>query len=142
MPNEKIELAIFDNDLKCRTVKKYEVSDDGTQVRVVTSGENFWMPRFDMNSGLYLPRRKKFLFFGVQLWKQLYFVQRKGVQCINFQTGESYGPNPEQQKEILGANLLKQIGKPEGTGMTWWHWAVLVFSFLSFLILLNVSGVI
>ena len=111
MPNEKVELAIYDNDLKCRTIKKYEVSDDGTQIRVKSGGEGHFMPKFDNHSYLEIPTRKRYFLFGAHLWKRLYFVHKKGEKCVNFFTGESFGPNPEEQKIILGSNLLGQIGK-------------------------------
>lgn len=111
MANEKVLLAIFDNDLKCRTVKKYEISDSGTQIKVKSGGDGHFMPTFDNDSFLELPTRKKYIFVGGQIWKRFYFVKKKGEKCVNFRTGESFGPNPEDAKKAVGSTLLSEIGK-------------------------------
>lgn len=111
MANPKLNVAIFDNDLKCRPIKKYEISDNGTQIRIKSGGTEHFMPTFDNNSFLEIPTRKKFLLFGDRIYKRIYFVKNKGEKCVNFHTGEVKGPNPEQSKEAIGASLLKQVGQ-------------------------------
>jgi len=112
MPNEKGEVAIFDNDLKCRTIKKYEVSDSGDQIRInPKGGEGFWMPSYGTDSFIELPKRKRYFFFGDIIWRRLYFVKKRGDECVNFQTGKAFGPNPEETKKALGSTMLGQIGK-------------------------------
>ena len=135
MPNEKVLLAIYDADLKCRTVKKYEVSDSGTQIKVKSGGDGHFMPQFDNESFLELPTRKRFIFFGGQLWKRFYFVKKKGEKCVNFNTGEAYGPNPEDAKKAIGSTLLEQVGKnkPENTLIAYATLGLLVLVFLKLL---------
>jgi len=135
MPNEKVLLAIYDNDLKCRTVKKYEVSDSGTQIKVKSGGDGHFMPMFDNESFLELPIRKKYIFFGGQIWKRFYFVKKKGEKCVNFRTGEAFGPNPEDAKKAIGSTLLEQVGKnkPENTLIAYATLGLLVLVFLRLL---------
>lgn len=124
----KVRLAIFDNDLKAK-VKKYEISTDGTKIKVVSGGEGHFMPSFDNNSFIDLPYR------GFSFWKisyrRLYFVKKKGEKCVNFSTGEVSGPDPEQLKEAIGATLLGDLGK-EGPEIPIW---------LIYLLLLVVIGI-
>ena len=135
MPNEKVLLAIYDADLKCRTVKKYEVSDSGTQIKVKSGGDGHFMPTFDNESFLELPTRKRFIFFGGQLWKRFYFVKKKGEKCVNFQTPKAFGPNPEDAKKAIGSTLLEQVGKnkPENTLIAYATLGLLVLVFLKLL---------
>lgn len=111
MAKDKVLLAIYDNDLKCRTVKKYEISDSGTQIKVQSGGDGHFMPKFDNDSFLELPSVKKFIFFGPRTWKRYYFVKKKGEKCVNFQTGEAFGMSPEEAKKAVGSTLLREIGK-------------------------------
>jgi len=111
MPKEKVILAIYDNDLKCRTVKKYEVSENGTQIKVQSGGDGHFMPKFDNDSFLELPTRKRFILFGAQLWRRIYFVKKRGDKCVNFNTGKAFGPDPEEAKKAIGSTLLGEIGK-------------------------------
>ena len=138
MPNEKIEVAIYDNDLKIRTMKKYEVSDDGTQIRIISGGEGHFMPKFDQSSFLEFGGRKKFLLFGEREWKRIYFVKKKGAKCVNFATGEVTGPSPEESKKAIGATLLHQIGQ-EKQDTPWQMWALLA---INIFILAIVAGVV
>lgn len=126
MPNEKVEVAVFDNDLKCRTIKKYEISDLGSQIRIVSGGENHWMPAFDNESFIEMPRRKRFFFFGEILWRRLYFVKKKGAKCVNFETGEAFGPNPEELKEAVSSTLLGKLGKDDPPFPSWVIYLILV----------------
>lgn len=137
MPKEKVEVAIFDNDLKCRTIKKYPISDNGEQIRILSGGENHFMPTFDNDSFLELPRRKKYFLFGSIIWRRLYFVKKKGKKCVNFTTGETFGPNPEDSKKAIGSTLLGQIGK-EKQDITWISYATLGILVLLLLIQMGV----
>jgi len=65
----------------------------------------------------------------------------KAKKCIDFQSGEVDIPSVEEMKKALGNTMLGQIGKEKET-MIWWHWAVLVFSFFTFLIVVATSGVL
>ena len=126
----KITAAIFDNDLKC-LVKKFEISDDGTKIRIQSGGEGHFMPTFDNNSFLEFPTRKKFLLFGERIYKRFYIVKKKGSACVNFRTGAVLGPDPEQMKKALAAASLDKLGKQEPPFPTW----------IIYLILLTVLGI-
>lgn len=110
---EKIELAIFDNDLIVRDVKKYELSEDGTKIRVKVGGEAHWMPEIDKNSGLTFLGRKRWLLYGERQKKTRYFIKRRGTRCVDFSTGKAYGPSIEELKKANKTLLVGKIGKEQ-----------------------------
>lgn len=141
MGEAKVNLAIIDMDLKIRAIKKYPLSVNGQKINVKSAGEGYFMPAIKNTSYLEFPGWKRFFLFGPRTHKRIYFAMNKAKACIDFESGDVPLPSPEEMKRALGATMLSQIGK-EKQDMTWWNWAVLVFSFLSFLILLATSGVI
>ena len=128
-------------DLRIRTLKSYPLSTNGRQVNVTSGGENHFMPAITNTSYLEFPSRKRFILFGTRSYKRIYFAINKSKHCIDFKTGPVSGPSTEEMKKALANTMLDQIGK-EKQDMNWWNWAVLMFSFLSFLILLATSGVL
>jgi hypothetical protein len=125
----KVTLAIFDNDLKAK-IGKYELSDDGTKIKVKSGGDAHWMPSFDRDSFIELPK-KKWEFWKPQ-WTRIYFVKKKGKKCVNFKTETVSGPDPEELKKAVGATMLNQIGKDkqDTTMIQWLTLAGIVFSIL------------
>jgi len=140
MNEPKVNLAIIDMDLKIRTVKPYPLSTNGRQINVISGGEGHFMPLITNTSYIEFPSWKRFFFFGTRQYKRVYFAMNKSKKCIDFESGDVSLPSPEQMKEAMASTMLGQIGKDKAD-MIWWHWAVLVFSFASFLLLLNISGV-
>lgn len=140
MGNEKIKVGIFDNDFKLRTIKNYEVSDDGTQIRIVSGGEGHWMPKFDNNSFLEFPSWKKYLIFGARSWKRLYFVKRKGEKCVDFHTGVTSGPSPEESKKAIGTTLLGKIGQDK-LEIPLYISVILILNLVFSIIIMRVLGV-
>ena len=134
----KVILAVFDNDLRVK-LKKYELSEDGTKIKVKSGGEGHWMPSFDNDSFIEFPYRALSSFWKIS-WRRVYFVKKRGANCVNFKTDPTTvsGPDPEQAKEAIGATLLKELGKDDNT-VTWINWATLA---VSVLVLLVVSGVL
>lgn len=125
---KQVELAIFDNDLKARTVKKYDVSDDGTKIRVKSGGEGHFMPSFDNDSFIEFPKP----WWQGGGWKRVYFVAKNGTKCVNFQTETVSGPDPEQLKTAVGGLMLKDLGKG-GQEIPTWVYIIIV-------LLLGVAG--
>jgi hypothetical protein len=123
----KVKLAVFDNDLKAE-IKKYPISDSGNHILVVKGGESHFMPRFDNDSFLEIP--KKFLRWN-RGYERLYFAKKGAKKCVNFKTEETFGPNPEELKKAISSTLLTKIGKPEANFPAW----------LIYLILLIVIGI-
>lgn len=121
----KITAAIFDNDLKCE-IRKFEVSEDGTKIRIQSGGEGHFMPKFDNNSFLEFPTRKKFLLFGERVYRRYYIVKKKGSACVNFRTGEVSGPDLEQLKKALAASSLDKLGKQEPPFPSWTIYLILL----------------
>ena len=137
----KVTLAIFDNDLRAK-VGKYPISDDGTKIRVVSGGENHHMPAFDNDSFIEFP--KKWFQFWKPTWTKIYFVKGKGKKCIDFK-GEPviiFPPDPEALKKSNLNLLATKIGKDTDQGTPWCSWITLIFSLLSFFLLLQMSGVL
>jgi len=113
---KKVKLAIIDSDMKARTMGHYPISDDGTQIRVVSGGEGHFMPKFDNDSFIELP--KKFLWFQTG-WTRLYVVKKNATACINFKTEDVPTPDIEQLKESVGATLLNRIGEKKEPFPPW-----------------------
>lgn len=136
----KVETAIFDNDLRCH-VGKYVISEDGTQIRIKSGGESHFMPTFNNDTFLELPKRKKYLLFGEQLYRRLYIVKKKASACVDFR-GEPVKiplPDREQLKQSLAATSLNKIGKPEQNFPSWIIWVILATNLL---LVLSQLGVI
>ena len=131
----KVKLAVFDNDLKAE-IKKYPISDSGNHIRVVKGGENHFMPRFDNDSFIEIP--KKFLRWNIG-FERIYFAKKGAKKCVNFKTGEVFGPNPEEVKKAIASTLLSKIGKPEAHFPAWTIYLILLTVIG---IALNVFGVI
>ena len=121
---KKVKLAIFDNDLKARTVDKFPVSDSGNQIRVKSGGEAHFMPLFDNDSFIDFPR-PWYLGGG---WNRIYFVKKGSEKCVNFSTEEVSGPDPEQVKKSVGSTLLDQLGKEKPPFPTWMIYIILLLA--------------
>lgn len=126
----KVKLVVFDNDLRA-TVKKYPVSDSGDRIRVTKGGEAHFMPAFDKDTFLEMPKKLG----GTE---RVYFARKLAKECVNFSSGIVPGPSPEEQKKAIGSTLLNQVGKPEKTGPQWWD---IIVIFIVIITLLNVMGV-
>ena len=120
---KKVKLAIIDSDMKARTMGDYPISDDGTQIRVVSGGEGHFMPKFDNDSFIELP--KKILRFQTG-WTRLYIVKQKAKACINFKTEDVPIPDIEQLKESVGSTLLNRIGEKKEPFPAWIIYLLLV----------------
>jgi len=107
----KVTLAIFDNDLRIKQ-GKYELSKDGTKIIVKSGGEAHWAPSFDNDSFLEFPYRALTSPWKLS-YRRIYFVKKKGSECVNFTTGKVTGPSEEQLKEAIGAIAFKNLGKED-----------------------------
>ena len=138
----KVNLAIFDNDLRAK-VGKYPVSDDGTKIRVVSGGENHHMPSFDNDSFIEFPYRAFSSFWTVS-YKRVYFVKGKGKKCIDFkgETVTIFPPDPEALKRANLNLLATKIGKDTNQGTPWYIWAILISTLLNLFLVLQMSGVL
>lgn len=135
----KLETAVFDNDLRCH-VGKYEISEDGTQIRIKSGGDSHFMPTFNNDTFLELPKRKKYLLFGEQLYRRLYIVKKKASACVDFRVEPPEIPLPdrEQLKRSLAATSLDKIGKPEQIFPSWIIWVILATNLILVLYQLGV----
>ncbi len=101
---KKVEIAVFDKDLKVRTLGKFPVSQDGTKISVKKGGKGNFAPTFDNESFIEFPKR-----FGG--WKRIYLVRKGAKSCVNFQTEDVEGPDPELVIEAAESEILRGIGK-------------------------------
>ena len=135
--SKKVKLAIFDNDLKARTVGKFPVSESGDRIQVKQGGKEHFKPSFDNESFIEFPRRA-FPFFWRIVWDRVYFARKGASSCVNFQTGKVEGPDPALVIEAAGTEMLRNLGKEktETALTTYIMLALLLF------ITLNLLGVI
>ena len=135
---KKVKLAIFDKDLKARTVKLFPVSDSGEQVKVKSGGEAHFMPYFGNESFIEFPYRALSSPWRIS-WDRIYFVKKGAKQCVDFKTEIVYGPDPEDMKKAVSSSLLDKLGKDEPAFPSWIIYAILV---VSIGVALKVFGVI
>lgn len=103
---KKVKLAIFDKDLKARTVGMFPVSDDGKKIKVKSGGKGHYHPEFDNESFIEFPKR-----FGG--WDRIYFVRRAAKKCVNFKTEEVATPSIEVVEEAAKNSILRNIGRED-----------------------------
>lgn len=135
--SKKVKLAIFDGDLKARTVKKYDVSDSGDKIKVKSGGEGHFMPSFDNDSFIEFPYRALTSFWRIS-WDRIYFVRKGSKTCVNFETEEAGGPDAEVVLEAAKNTILQNLGteKTETPMISYITLALVV------IVLLYVAGVI
>ena len=138
---KKVITAVFGNDLRVE-LKNYEISNNGNRISIVPEGAGYFMPEIGPTTFLDWPIRKKYLLFGSPVYKRVYFTIKKGSKCVDFLTGVVYGPDVEALKTSNLNLLATKIGKDTDQGVPWYVWVILIPSLLSFLMLLNMSGVL
>jgi len=150
---KKVKTAIFGKDQRVK-LKDHELSASGNKISIVTGGEGYFMPEIGPTTFLDWPIRKKYLLFGPDIYKRIFFALRKGSHCVDFakrianydeetQLGVMiYGPDEEALKKSNLNLLATKIGKDTNQGIPWYIWAILIFSFLSFFLLVQMSGVL
>lgn len=109
---DRVKLAIIDSDLKVRKQGKYEISERGDSIKVITGGENHFQPKIDGDSYLEFYRRSLIPPFR-KVWERVYFVRNKAPKCVNFKTLEVFMPDAEQLKKAVASTMLSKIGREE-----------------------------
>ena len=149
----KVKTAVFGKDLRVE-LKDYKLSKSGNKIDIVSGGEGYFMPEIGPTTFLDWPSYKRYLLFGPRTYKRIFVALKKSAKCVDFakriadydeetQLGiVVYGPDEEALKKSNLNLLATKIGKDANQGTPWYMWAILIFSFLSFLLLLNTSGVI
>ena len=138
---DTVKTAVFGNDLRVE-LKNYEISKNGNKINITKGGEGYFMPEIGPTTFLDWPIRKKYLLFGAPVYKRVYFTIKKGSRCVDFLTGVVYGPDEEALKKSNLNLLATRIGKDTDQGTPWYVWVILIPSLLSFLMLLQMSGVL
>ena len=150
---KKVKIAIFDKDQRVE-LKEYELSNNGNRINIVPEGAGYFMPEIGPTTFLDWPLRKKYLLFGAPMYKRVYFSLKKGAKCLDFAKRIAnydeetklgmliYGPDVEQVKRANLNLLAEKIGVDNNPKTPWYIWAILIFSLLSFFLLLSMSGVL
>jgi hypothetical protein len=107
---KKVRLAIYDKDLKARTYKKFDLTNDGAKIRVKTGGKGNFNPEIDNDSFVELPKRA-FLRPWITNWQRIYFVPNWGKKCVNFQTSKVLDPDPDSVRKAASTTMLNNLGK-------------------------------
>lgn len=138
---EKIQLFIIDKDLRIRESGQYEVGD-ADKIKYKSGGTENWNPLIGETTYVEKKGWKKYLLFGARNWIREYYILRKGDKCIDFKTGDIPTPDPEKLKLANAGLLARDIGKDSNPNIPWQMWGTFIFSLLTFLLMLNVAGVI
>ncbi|GAH92079.1 unnamed protein product, partial [marine sediment metagenome] len=149
---KKVKTAIFGKDQRVK-LKDYELSASGNKINITKGGEGYFMPEIGPTTFLDWPIRKRFLLFGSPVYKRIFFALKKGSRCVDFAKRIAdydaetklgvvvYGPDEEQLKTSNLNLLATKIGQDTEQGVPWYIWIILIPSLLSFLMLLQMSGV-
>jgi hypothetical protein len=106
---KKVKLAIFDRDLKAREFGSYPVSKDGSKIQVRRGGKRNFNPIFDNDSYIEFPYRRLSSPWKVS-WDRIYFAPNGAKHCVNFRTGEVFGPDPNLVMEAAENTILQNMG--------------------------------
>ena len=149
----KVKTAVFGKDQRVK-LKDHELSASGNKISIVTGGEGYFMPEIGPTTFLDWPIRKKYLLFGPDVYKRVFFAVKKGSRCVDFsktianydaktQLGVVvYGPDEEALKKSNLNLLATRIGKDTNQGIPWYIWAIIISSFLNLFLMFNMSGVL
>jgi hypothetical protein len=134
---KKVKLAIIDADLKARKVGLYEVAD-GSKIRVKSGGEGHFMPTFDNDSFVELPRP----WWKGGGWDKVYMAKKGASACIKFKHDPPIipAPDPKQVMDAANAVILTKFGVDEQK-TPFILYLVAGLNILIFLILLGVINV-
>jgi len=150
---KKVKTAIFGSDQRVE-LKKYELSHNGNKISIVQGGDGYFMPEIGPTTFLDWPKGKKYILFGEPVFERIFFSLKKGSRCVDFAKRIAnydeetklgvivHGPDAEQKKRANLNLLATRIGVDNTPITPWYIWPILVASVLSFLLLLNMSGVL
>lgn len=140
--SDKVKTAVFGKDLRVK-FENHKLNATGHKISIVKEGAGYFMPEIGPTTFLDMPLRKKYLFFGPVSYERVYFTEKKGSKCVDFgEGGKVYGPDPEQVKKANMALLAGKIGQDSNKGIPWYIWGMLGLNVVSFLLLLQLAGVI
>jgi len=135
----KVKVAVFDKDQRIRKLQNCEISQDGSKIKIAKGGKKHWYPEFDNTSYLEFPYRYLFSFWKIS-YSRIYFVRNYASKCLNFQTEKVPDIDLEEIEKAARNDILKGIGSEEKDTPALLY-AILALVFLSFLLLLNIAGV-
>jgi len=105
----KVNLAIFDKTLRC-SINKYPLNDTGNKI-VIDKELVDLNPTFDSKCALEIPRPKRA--FWQPKFSKLYFVMSGATECVDFDTPNIPGPDPEAVLRAAENRILTNMGTEE-----------------------------
>lgn len=110
---DKVKVLVLDRDLKGRTYKKFEVSEDGSKIRIKSGGKAHFMPTFDNDSFIEIPRRSLIPPFKI-VYDRLYIVRNLAKSCFRFRQrpNDLTIKSEEELRELLD-DVSKESPDPE-----------------------------
>jgi len=138
---EKIKLFIIDKDLRIRESGNFEVGD-ADKVRYKSGGTENWNPVIGETTYIEKKGWKKYILFGQRNWIREYYTIRKGDKCIDFKTADVPTPDPKKLKEANATMLAREMGRDTNPTIPWQLWGALILSLFTFMIVLNMSGML
>lgn len=102
----KVETAVFDRDLKAREFKKFELTDDGSKIRIRSGGKRNFNPTLDNDSFIELPFRSLLTLWKIS-WRRIYFVRNGARACVRFRKKPSLLSREIKTIEDLQKLILK-----------------------------------
>ena len=107
---DKVKLLIFDQDLIVRKSGKFQLTSDGSKIKVVSGGESHFMPQIGNTTYLDIPRRSIIPPFR-RYYQRHYIVRNSAKRCVDFATEEVSMPDPEEVMKAAGAKVASNWGK-------------------------------
>lgn len=132
----KVKVALFNKDLRAE-LKNFPLSADGTKIEIAQGGKAHFKPKINNESFIEFPYRHPLSFWKVS-YQRIYFAMKWSKKCVNFHTGEVFGPDPDAVMEAASAQILKNKAEEEKSV----HWTTYATLGMVLLILLKVLGVI
>lgn len=131
----KVTVAIYDADLRVK-LGKYPISENGKQIVVQSGGAAHHMPKMGPTNFLDFP--KTFLGWNTG-YERIYIVEKMGDKCVDFKTGETFGPDPETIDAAIASTMLHRVGAEKPAVMPFLTYLMLG---LNVLIALKVLGIV
>ena len=131
--SSKVRLSIFDRDNKVRTSGLFELTEDGSKIRVKSGGTANWNPELDNDSCLYF-RRRKWYAPWIKEWIPEYYVRKNATKCVNFKTESVDGPDLELVEDVCDLLMMEKLNKSKA------QQPLLLILVAIFIVLLGVAG--
>lgn len=107
---KKVLVGSYDKDGKCRTFGWFDLSEDGTTIKLGKGEGRRPNPIIDNDSFVELPYRS-LPFFWVQRWRRLYLVPNGATACVNFRNNTVPPYDVEAIKQAARQEIINNWGR-------------------------------